>query len=207
MIKAIFFDLDGVLIDAVQLHYLSLNKSFKQICNFELTYNEHFKELNGLPTKKKLDRLTQDGRVDIKDHKKIFDLKQHYTIETIKETINLDYTKIELHKYIKSLELKSACITNSIRETCVLMLQRSGQFEYLDFVISNQDIQYAKPNSEGYITAMVRMNVYPSECIIVEDSDHGYESAKNTGAYVWRVSDPEKVNLENFKKFKKGLSC
>ncbi|SRR5260221_360810 len=207
MIKAVLMDLDGVLVNAVVLHYVALNKSLKKICSFELTYDEHFKELNGLPTKRKLEQLTAQGRVQLSDHQKIFDLKQYHTTETINETINLDYTKIELHKYIKSLELKSACITNSIRDTAYLMLQRSGQLEHLDFVISNEDIRYAKPNSEGYITAMVRLGVYPNECIVIEDSDHGYESAKNTGSFVFRVSGPEEVNLENFKKFKEGIKC
>ncbi len=169
--------------------------------------NLHFKELNGLPTKAKLKKLTEQNRVKLEDHNKIFDLKQKYTIETINEIINTDYTKIELHKYIKSLGLNLICVTNSIKETATLMLSRSGQLEYLDFIISNEDIKYAKPFSEGYITAMIRLGVYPNECIIVEDSDHGYESAKNTGAFVWRVSGPEEVNLENFKKFKESIGC
>lgn len=205
VIKAIFFDLDGVLIDMVEGHYISLNKALRKICNFELSRDEHFKDLNGLSTKNKLKKLTEDGRVKLKDHENIFDLKQHFTKETINEIVKVDEEKITLHKYIKSLYLKSACVTNSINETARLMLSKSGQLKYLSFVISNEDIKHAKPYSEGYINAMIRLNAFPHEVIIVEDSDHGYTSAKNTGANVWRVSGPEEVNMENFNKFKESL--
>lgn len=205
MIKAILADLDGVLCDAVELHYISINKALKNICAFELTHDEHFKDLNGLPTKKKLEILTLQERVKLEDHQKIFDLKQQYTIETINEIITLDAEKIELMRYIRFCGLKSVCVTNSIRETALLMLKKCGVLPYLEFVISNEDVKYAKPFSEGYINAMVRLNAFPHEVIIVEDSPHGIQAAKNTGAYVWEVSGPEEVNLENFKKFKESL--
>lgn len=206
MIKAIFFDLDGVLIDMVQGHYIALNKALKDVYGFELTYNEHFDYLNGLPTKKKLEKLTKDGRIKLEDHLLIFNKKQFYTKEIIND-MPRKQRKIVLHQYIKENKLYSVCVTNSIRETAELMLKQTGQFERLDLLISNEDIKKAKPNSEGYITAMVKFGVYPNECIIVEDSPHGYESAKNTGAFVWRVSGPEEVNLENFKKFKESIIC
>ncbi len=198
MIKAVLFDLDGVLVDMVQGHYIALNKALKDVCNFELTYDEHFKYLNGLPTKKKLERLTQDGRVHINDHQRIFDLKQKYTIETINEIIVVDESKIELFEYIKSLGLKITCVTNSIKSTAKLMLEKSGVLSYLEFVLSNEDI-IPKPSAHGYITAMIRLGVYPQECIIVEDSPHGITAGKMACGNLWIVKNVIDVNLENFK--------
>ncbi len=134
-------------------------------------------------------------------------LKQDYTKETINEFITIDQSKIEMLKYIKSSGLKTACVTNSINETCILMLQKVGIYDLLDFIVCNNDVKYPKPNSEGWIQALVKFNCYPSETIICEDSDHGFESAKNTGAFVWRVKDQDEVTLDNFKKFKESIEC
>ena len=54
MIKAILYDLDGVLVDATEWHYESLNESLREISGFEISRLEHFQTFNGLPTNKKL---------------------------------------------------------------------------------------------------------------------------------------------------------
>ncbi len=207
MIKAFLTDLDGCMVSMVEGHYISLNKSLKHFCSFELSRKEHFENFNGLTTKTKLDRLIEQKRIKLEDKEKIFNLKQDYTKETINEFITIDQSKIEMLKYIKSSGLKTACVTNSINETCILMLQKVGIYDLLDFIVCNNDVKYPKPNSEGWIQALVKFNCYPSETIICEDSDHGFESAKNTGAFVWRVKDQDEVTLDNFKKFKESIEC
>ena len=57
MIKAILYDLDGVLVDATEWHYESLNEALKEISGFEISRLEHIQTFNGLPTMKKLEIL------------------------------------------------------------------------------------------------------------------------------------------------------
>ena len=55
MIDTIIFDLDGVLIDSKKIHFLALNRSLKQNnINYQISYDEHLKQFDGLPTKKKI---------------------------------------------------------------------------------------------------------------------------------------------------------
>ncbi len=207
MIKSFLTDLDGCMVNMVEGHYISLNKALRHLCSFELSRKEHFEDFNGLTTKTKLDKLIEQNRIKIEDKEKIFSLKQDYTKETINEIITVDESKVELLRYIKSLGLKTACVTNSIRDTGVFMMQKVGIYDLLDFTVCNTDVKYPKPNSEGWIHSLVKFNCYPSETIICEDSEHGVRSAVNTGSYVWKVSGPEEVNLENFKKFKESIEC
>ncbi len=60
MIKGIIFDLDGVLVDTKDLHFLALNKALKK-CNAKevVSYNDHVNIYDGLPTSKKLEILNQ----------------------------------------------------------------------------------------------------------------------------------------------------
>lgn len=197
--KAILYDLDGVLVDACEWHYLSLNAALQEVSGFSIELEEHLSDFNGLPTKKKLDKLISQGRVKSDDYDIIWKLKQDKTIEIIKQNAKIDLVKQELHKYIKELGLKNGCVTNSIQETAALMLSCTGQLEYLDLLVTNEMVRKNKPNSECYVRAMVTLGVLPSETIIVEDSPVGLAAAEATGAWIWQVENAEQVTLANFK--------
>lgn len=199
-IKLICNDLDGVLVPAVYWHYLSFNKALKEVAGFEIGEEEHELTFNGLPTKKKLEILLSSDRIHQSQMESIFDLKQKYTNDVILENATLDYEKIDMHKYLKSMGYKLACVTNSIYHSAHLMLQKTGQLEYLDLLITNEQVQNPKPHGEGYIRAMIHFHSFPEETLIVEDSPKGLEAAKSTGAKVWQVKDSSEVTLENIKK-------
>lgn len=74
------------------------------------------------------------------------------------------------------------------------MLQKSGIYDYMDCIISNEDISNAKPHPEGYIKALVLLNCLPEDAIIVEDSPKGIQSAKMTGAKVVEVANATEVH-------------
>jgi beta-phosphoglucomutase-like phosphatase (HAD superfamily) len=57
MIKAIIFDLDGVLVDTKAIHFKSLNKALKKYENYIIPFEDHSAIYDGLPTKKKLEIL------------------------------------------------------------------------------------------------------------------------------------------------------
>ena len=80
MIKLIIFDLDGVLIEAKQLHYEALNNALNlhsEDC--VISWNEHLSKYDGLKTKKKLDMLTKEKGLDINLHSLVWEEKQRIT--------------------------------------------------------------------------------------------------------------------------------
>ena len=79
MIKGIIFDLDGVLVDAVQIHFQSLNKALA-LFGFTISEFDHEKIYNGLPTMTKLDALTQRQGLPVSLHPFIAEMKQVYQI-------------------------------------------------------------------------------------------------------------------------------
>ena len=198
MIKAILYDLDGVLVDATEWHYESLNLALEQVKGFQIKRDEHIATFNGLPTMRKLEILFDQGRVKKDDFDLIWQKKQDKTIEVIKNSAFVDPNKIRLHNATKSY--KRVCVTNSIRETALLMLEKTGQLEFMDFVISNEDVSSPKPSPEGYILAMEKLNLVPSECMIVEDSQKGIDAAKKSNANVYEVSGYNEVTLDNILK-------
>ena len=192
-IKAILYDLDGVLVNACDWHYVSLNRALNELCNFTISRDEHITLFNGLPTKRKLEMLKEKGLIREKQFHKIWSKKQSLTIDVINDNAKIDIEKISLHKKIQSLDIVCACVTNSIRETALLMLGKTGQLDYMEFVISNEDVENAKPHPEGYSLAMSRLSVFPHETLIIEDSPKGLDAANKSGANVLRVKDAREV--------------
>tara|TARA_B110000196_G_scaffold245100_1_gene213819 strand:+ start:1236 stop:1862 length:627 start_codon:yes stop_codon:yes gene_type:complete len=195
MIKAILYDLDGVLVDATEWHYESLNESLREISGFEISRLEHFQTFNGLPTNKKLEILYEQNKVKKEDFDAIWNLKQKKTNEIIEKTASIDETKKRLHEGTKSF--KKICVTNSIRQTALLMLEKTGQQSFMDYIISNEDVNNPKPDPEGYIKAIQYLKLQPDECMIVEDSPKGIEAAKKSNAHVYEVKGYNDVTLEN----------
>jgi len=81
------------------------------------------------------------------------------------------------------------------------MLKSTGQFEYFDIIVTNEDVKKNKPYPDCYNFAVEKLNVDPNYCIIVEDSEKGIESAKKSkvpNENIWVVDNSEVVNLKNF---------
>ena len=199
MNKAVLFDLDGVLVDACDWHYEALNRALKQISNYEISRDEHFSTYNGLPTRRKLRTLADLGIIRESDMETISDLKQELTIGVIEEFCSESVSKIAMMKLLKDAGYKIGCVTNSIRKTAGLMLEKTGIMDFFDIVITNEQTSHNKPHPEPYITALVKLNALPQDSMIVEDSPKGLEAARLTGCRVLEVKNATEVTKELFK--------
>jgi len=194
MIKLIIFDLDGVLVDARELHYNALNKALGSIDEkYVINRDEHLSTYDGLSTTKKLNMLTQNKGLSEELHGTVWELKQKMTVEII-DGFSVDDRIRGIIRSFKSGGYMIACATNSIRETAKLQLIRKGFFEYIDFMYSNQDVKNPKPNSEMYLKCMIKAEVNPNETVIVEDSHIGRKGALSSGAYLCAVEDSNDVS-------------
>ena len=199
MIKMIIFDLDGVLVDARELHYEALNMALADIDEkYVVNRAEHLSTYDGLSTTKKLNMLTESKGLSPELHNAVWKLKQQKTVEII-DQFGPDQRMINILKRLKSEGYKVACATNSIRDTAKLQLIRRGFFEHIDFLYSNQDVNKPKPSAEIYMRCMLRADVDPNETVVVEDSHHGRKAALNSGAHLCPVKNSGDVTYEKIK--------
>jgi beta-phosphoglucomutase-like phosphatase (HAD superfamily) len=101
MNKMIIFDMDGVLVDACDWHRIALNKALKEICNYEISLEDHYSVFNGLPTKVKLSKLAESGLIENSKIKEIYEKKQEITINTINKEATLRNEKINMIETLK----------------------------------------------------------------------------------------------------------
>lgn len=203
-IKAILFDMDGVLIDAKDWHYEALNKALR-LFGLEISRYDHLNSFDGLPTKEKLNMISKDSYLPAELHSFMNELKQDYTMELV----NSKCKPIFQHEYalskLKNKGYKIAVCSNSIRCTIESMMEKAGLLEYLDLILSNQDVMNSKPDPEIYLTAMKMFNLSPEECIIVEDNENGIKAANASGANLLSVNTVNDVNYENIMNLIKRL--
>ena len=196
MIKLAIFDLDGVLVDAKELHYEALNRALKTIDDkFIIERDEHLSTYDGLNTTKKLQMLTERKGLPVEHHNLIWKLKQDATIQII-DDFDRDERICAVLKKLKEDGHTLCVASNSIRDTVKMMLLRKGFMEYFDFFYSNQDVKYPKPSSEIYLKCMIKAGVSPKETIILEDSHIGRKAAQDSGAYLCPIIDSNDVTYE-----------
>ena len=196
MIKAIIFDMDGVLIEAKDWHYEALNRALA-LFGFEISRAAHLTQYDGLPTSKKLEKLSVEKGLSRDLHLLINEKKQLYTMDIVDEKCKPNPIHELALSSLKSKGYRLAVASNSIRNTVEVMLRKAELDKYLDFMLSTADVAHPKPNPEIYIKAISRLNLLPDECLIIEDNEIGIKAARASGAHVLIVKEIDEVNLFN----------
>lgn len=196
MIKAVIFDMDGVLIEAKDWHFDALNQALK-LFGYEISRYDHLTTYDGLPTSKKLKMLSVVGGLPEELHGFINEMKQRYTMEIVhtkcKPTFNHEYALSSL----KAKGYKLAVASNSVRNTVEVMMEKADLTQYLDLMLSNEDVSKGKPDPEIYNKAISTLGLTPQECLIVEDNPNGVQAAIASGAHVLQVKEVTDVTLDN----------
>ena len=195
-IKAVIFDMDGVLIDAKEWHFEALNQALA-IFGMEISRYDHLVTFDGLPTRKKLEMLTLERGLPKGLHTLINELKQQYTMKMVHAKCAPRFSHQYAISRLRAMGLSVAVCSNSIRDTIDVIMQKADLARHLNFFLSNQDVKNGKPDPEMYNLAISRLGLRPDECLIIEDNPNGILAAQRSGAHVMQVSTTDEVNLDN----------
>lgn len=193
-IKAVIFDMDGVLVDAKEWHYEALNRALG-LFGYEIDRLDHLVTYDGLPTIRKLEMLSIDQGLPRALHGFINEMKQVYTMEMIYSRCRPRFFHEYALSHLRAQGYRLVVASNSVRPTVDLMMEKCNLEGYLEFTLSNQDVQRGKPDPEIYTTAISRLGLSPKECLVVEDNPNGVKAAQAAGAHVMVVSSVEEVNF------------
>jgi beta-phosphoglucomutase-like phosphatase (HAD superfamily) len=168
------FDLDGTIVLTDDIYY-SVWSSILYEYNITLTENIFKEYIQGNNDEYVLNTLLQNLNINLTELSQTKDKKFIENIEKIKVVKGV----YELFEDIKSNGYKCSIVTNCNKCVANKIVEHISIDKYIDFIISNNDVKNAKPNSEPYISAITRYNGKNNDCIIFEDSKSGLLSAKS----------------------------
>ena len=192
--KAILFDMDGVMAAAKEIHYKALNMALKDH-GLEIPYEDHIQRFDGKTTRTKLHMLTAEQGLEPGLYDEIFVAKQQYTNALFETDLQKDQAKIDLVQKLKDNGYLVGICSKAIRDSVKTMSTKIGVIDLLDIYLGNEDAENPKPAPDIWLKGAEMLGVDISECVIVEDSEVGMQSARaaKPGRIV-RVMGPEMVN-------------
>jgi len=193
-IKAIIFDLDGVIVDTAVFHY----QAWKKLANsmgFDLTEVQNEK-LKGISRLESLDILLEIGKINsMSDEEKqqLATKKNEWYRENI-----LKMTPQDILPGVKNFlaELKKAdykIAIGSSSKNAGTILERIGMKNFFDAVVDGTKITRSKPDPEVFLKGAQELNIPPEQCLVFEDAESGIEAAKNAGMKTIGVGNPENL--------------
>lgn len=179
--KAVIFDLDGVLTDTAHYHFLAWQRlADSEGVPFDAAFNEHLKGVDRMGS---LDLILAASakHYSIEQKHALAEQKNvHYQqlIATMSPTDLLPGALDALHA-VRAAGLKIGLA--SVSKNAFTVLDRLGITDRFDYIVDAALIARSKPDPEIFLTAAVKLNVAPSDCLGVEDSVAGIRSIKSAG--------------------------
>jgi beta-phosphoglucomutase len=180
--KGVIFDMDGVLIDAMPFHAEAVKIAIKEEANVEIDKKIVY-QLEGMPTDELVQEIFKKNhpnkKIDSELVGKISERKKRIFKE-IENTPLIEGVK-ELIKELNECDCLKAIVTGAAKNEIETTIDKMIGLKNFDVVISGDDIDQGKPHSTPFIKALQKMNLKPSECIVVENAPLGVEAANNAG--------------------------
>ena len=194
-IKAVLFDMDGLMIDTESLSTEAFINSAKAQ-GYNMTKEETLKVLGF--TKANIYQFWIDYFQGTNvDGKKLVDDHYEY-IENVLYTVGpekMPYVE-ELLKYLRENNYKIAVASSSDTADIKNNLEKTKLEKYIDEIASGAEVENGKPAPDVFLLAAERLDVDPKDCLILEDSKAGIKAGKASGAMVFMVPDMFTVDKE-----------
>ena len=177
-LKAIIFDLDGVIINSFDAWLHVFNKTRRHFKLKELTKEEFRRKAWGKILDTELKKNFPDKNIkEIKDQYKALIAK---SIDKIKLLPGSKDVLLE----IKKKNIRIGLVTNNFRKPVKKILELHKIGKYFDAIVAEEDVEMPKPYPDGILKACKKLNVQPDEIIYVGDRENDYKAGKAAGAFV-----------------------
>jgi len=193
LIKAVIFDLDGVIVDTAHYHFLAWKRLAKEL-GIELTEADNEK-LKGVSRMQSLEVILALGGISLSDHDKeqLANKKNTWFVDYVERMVpeeifpGVKPLLVKLRE--KGIKVGLASSSKNAR-TVIQLLQIQHEF---DTVVDGSMIVHSKPDPEIFLLAAKRLGVDPKDCVVFEDAEAGVEAALAAGMKCVGVGSPEQL--------------
>lgn len=184
MIRGFLFDLDGVLVDTAQYHFLAWQRMAAELgIHFGEAENE---QLKGVSRAESLNRILAWGGKSLSDAEKQhwMTLKNDWYLELVRGMPADDYLP-GAHEFLRASRAAGIKVAlGSASKNAPLILERLGWIPLFDAMVDGNVVSASKPDPEVFLEGARRLGLKPEECVVFEDSEAGVEAARRGGMKV-----------------------
>jgi beta-phosphoglucomutase len=194
-IKAVIFDLDGVLTDTAGHHYFA----WKEIA-FKLGLNlthEHNEKLKGVSRSESLELICNwaNSNISKADKLKLLEEKNNRYLESI-ENLSAKDILPGVTDFLNDLDSRGLSLAvGSSSKNARFILRKIGLERRFTAIVDGNMVAKTKPDPEVFIKAAEFMGKAAENCLVVEDAPAGVQAGKKAGMWVWGLGNPAELNL------------
>ena len=184
MIRGFLFDLDGVLVDTAQYHFLAWQRMASELgIHFGEAENE---QLKGVSRAESLNRILAWGGQTMPETEKQrwMTLKNEWYLELVRGMPANDYLPGAHEFLVASRAAGIKVALGSASKNAPLILERLGWIPLFDALVDGNVVTASKPDPEVFLEGARRLGLQPEECVVFEDSEAGVEAARRGGMKV-----------------------
>jgi beta-phosphoglucomutase family hydrolase len=193
MIKAVLFDMDGVIAETEHVHIEAEKKTMLKY-GVKITEDE-LHRYTGTTAKQMFTELIARYRLDT-TFEKIFNEKEQVMFKLLETNTQPVKGVVELLHRLKEKHVKLAVASSSHRRLVQYVLKKLEITGLFDSIITAEDVARGKPDPEIFLKSAHRLNVSPAECLVVEDAGLGVEAAKTAGMKCLGYRNPNSGNQD-----------
>lgn len=191
-VKAILFDLDGVLVDSFDAWFHVFNDTLKQFGLKTITKSQ-FKKGFGAPIEQDVRKYFKGKTIE--EVKRVYNMKYKKWIKSVK----LFQQSISILKKLKKEKIKLGLITNSTRIITITILNHFDLKKYFDVIVTMDDVKRRKPAPDMVLKACKILKVKPQNTILTGDTKNDMLAGKKAGCITvgYKMKGDLKINKLN----------
>lgn len=193
MFKLVIFDLDGVITDTAEYHYLAWKELAKKVkIDLDREFNE---QLKGVSRMDSLERILQKNNMEEtynEAEKASLAEEKNELYQTFIENITPNDVLpgiLELLRWIKEKNIHIAL--GSASKNGPKIIEKLNVNEWIDYIVDPSTVAASKPAPDLFLAAAEHFNIKPEECIVVEDAVSGIQAALSGKMYVIGVGNKD----------------
>ena len=188
MLKAVIFDMDGVIIDSEPMHIDVVIRILKD--HGADVSRDAIARYIGISNSAMWAELADEYRID-KPVRELNGIQHSMNIRMLDERDDVMVPGVpELLRSIKKNNLKTAIASSSAPDYIAAVIRKFNIGHYFDAVVSGEEVARGKPEPDIFLRAARLLGVPAGECVVIEDSDHGIEAAVRAGMKVIGFRNP-----------------
>ncbi len=199
IIKALIFDLDGVITDTAEYHYLGWKKLAEEE-NIPFTREDN-EQLRGVSRRRSLELLLKDkiSAYTEEEIQEMMDRKNNYYQEYIK-TVTADDLLPGIKGILTQLRQKDYKLAiASASKNAKPVVQNLGIEEFFNTISDGYSVEKTKPAPDLFLHTARNLGVEPGDCVVIEDAESGIEAALAAGMLAIGIGPAERVGKAHYR--------